>query len=389
MPVVDDVYVDAKLGGVVDRRPRVHSARVRSTYNAGGQENSGTLARNEGSGPTGDQDVDEAHGSAGLTYDCLQTLFNRDSFDGQGQGLVSIANFGQNFQNAFWDGSKMTYGDGMGVPDIGTHEFVHAVTEYTGNMVYQNEPGALNEAWSDIISAVCQANSAGTVSSATWQLGETSILGTLRYMNNPTQDGISSDHYDSRYLGTEDEGGVHLNSGIANLAFYLLSQGGTHPAGKSSVNVLPIGIADAGQIFYLALSSHMNTNSKFLDARAATETAAAQLYGAGSSKAISVSEAWQSVGVGGPAPERLEEEPTPEDPSDPDPTEDPTIPDPSDDGTGTGDGDGGGGGGGGGTQAGTGTVTGGCSAGGSGSGFGFSLLLLLGFASLCRRKEDR
>jgi vibriolysin len=271
----------------------------------------------------------------------------------------------------------MTYGDGMGVADIGTHEFTHAVTQYTANMVYQNEPGALNEAWSDIISAVCQANAAGSTSPATWQLGETSILGTLRYMDNPTMDGISSDHYDSRYLGTEDEGGVHLNSGIANLAFYLLSEGGTHPTGKSSVNVKKIGIADAGQIFYLALSTYMNTGSKFIDARVATEAAAAQLFGAGSSKAVSVSEAWQSVGVGGPAPGRLEEDPT---------TPDPTTPEP-DDGTGGGNGDGTGGGNNA-PQAGTGTVTGGCSTGGTGSSTGFSLLLLLGFASLFRRKEN-
>lgn len=380
MPVVDDVYVDAARGGVIDRSPRVHSARVRSTYNANGQEAQGNLARTENTGQTGDVDVDEAHDSAGLTYDCLMALFTRDSFDNQGQGLTSIANYGVDYRNAFWDGTKMTYGDGMGVPDIGTHEFVHAVTQYTGNMVYQNEPGALNEAWSDIISAVCQANSAGGVTSpATWQLGETSILGTLRYMDNPTLDGISSDHYDTRYLGTEDEGGVHLNSGIANLAFYLLSEGGTHPQGKSQQNVVKIGILDAGKIFYRALSAHMSTNTDFLGARVATEAAAADLFGAGSTEAVSVSEAWVSVGVGGPVPERLEEE-DPADPTDPN--------DDIDDGTGNGDGNGGGNGNEG-SQPGTGTVTGGCSAVGTGSSTGFSLLLLLAFAGLFRRRENQ
>ncbi len=381
MPVVDDVYVDAALGGVVDRRPQVHSARLRSTYNAAGQEAQGTLVRNENTGATGDLDVDQAHDSAGLTYDCLMQLFNRDSFDGAGQGLVSVANFGQGFQNAFWDGTQMTYGDGMGVPDIGTHEFVHAVTQFTGNMIYQNEPGALNEAWSDIISAVCQANAAGGASAATWMLGEDSALGTLRYMSNPTQDTRSYDHYDSRYLGTDDEGGVHLNSGIANLAFYLLSQGGTHPTGKSTINVQPIGIAPAGQIFYRALETYMNTNTDFAAARAATEKAAGDLFGVGSDEAVSVSEAWYSVGVGGVPPERIQEEPTEEDPID-DPTDDGTGPD--DDGTG----DGGGGGGGGGSQAGTGTVTGGCSAAGSQGGAGFSLLILLGFCFFFRRKDS-
>jgi uncharacterized protein (TIGR03382 family) len=381
MPVVDDVYVDAARGGVVDRSPRVHSARVRSTYNANGQEAQGNLARTENTGNTGDIDVDQAHESAGLTYDCLMTLFTRDSFDNQGQSLTSIANYGVDYRNAFWDGTKMTYGDGMGVPDIGTHEFMHAVTQYTGNMVYQNEPGALNEAWSDIISAVCDANTPLGVTPDTWKLGEDSPLGALRFMDNPTLDGISSDHYDTRYQGTEDEGGVHLNSGIANLAFVLLSQGGQHPQGKSQVQVQDVGITNAGKIFYRALSAHMSTNTDFLGARVATEAAAADLFGAGSSEQISVSEAWQSVGVGGPAPERVEVEPDPE-PTDPN----------DDDGTGTGDGtgDGTGGGGGNGTpQPGTGTVTGGCSAVGTGTSTGFSLLLLLAFAGLFRRRENQ
>ncbi len=382
MPVVDDVYVDAAGGGVASRNPRVHSARLRSTYNAGGQEVQGNLARSENTGLTGDIDVDQAHASAGETYDCLQTLFARDSYDDKGVGLISVANYGQNFQNAFWDGTTMTYGDGMGVPDIGTHEIIHAVTQNTANMVYENEPGALNEAWSDILSAACQANAAGGITSAaTWQLGEDSILGALRFMDNPTQDGVSTDFYATRYIGTEDFGGVHLNSGIANLAFYLLTEGGMHPKGTSTVQVKPVGIVNSGQIFYQALASNMNVNTDFLGARVATEAAASQLFGAGSSEVISVSEAWNSVGVGGPAPERLEE----------DPTEDPTNPnDDVDDGPGDGTGGGdGGGGGNGGNQPGTGTVTGGCSAVGTSGSTGFSFLLLLAFCAVFRRKEEQ
>lgn len=374
MPVVDDVYVDALLGGIVDRQPRVHSARQRQTYDAGGQETLGQLARGENSPPTGDLDIDQAHDAARLTYDCLLQLFGRDSFDGAGASLTSVANFGQNFQNAFWDGSTMVYGDGMAVADVGTHEFVHAVTEYTGNMIYQNEPGALNEAWSDILSAVCEAYGKGGASTSTWSLGEELPIGTLRYMNDPTRDGISSDHYSSRYQGSGDEGGVHRNSGIANLAFYLLSQGGTHPQGRSTVQVKPIGITDAGQVFYRALASYMNTNTDFVGARVATEQAAADLFGAGSSESISVSEAWSSVGVGGPAPERQIE-------PEPDPGPDPDPGSPVDD-DGTGDGTGGD------PLAGTGTVVGGCSAVGSNGGSALSLLLILAFAALIRRKNQ-
>jgi hypothetical protein len=198
-------------------------------------------------------------------------------------------------------------------------------------------------------------------------------------MNDPTKDGQSTDHYATRYLGTEDEGGVHLNSGIANLAFYLLSEGGQHPKGTTDVEVGKIGISDAGKIFYRALAAHMNTNTDFLGARVATEAAATELFGAASPEAISVSEAWSAVGVGGPAPERPLEEPTP----------DPTGPDDNGDGTGGGGGGGGGGGTGDGSQAGTGTVTGGCSAVGTSGGTGFSLMLILGFLAFFRRKENQ
>jgi MYXO-CTERM domain-containing protein len=369
MPVVDDVYVNAERGGVVARHPRIHTARNRQTYDAGNQDlELGNLIRVEGDLPTGDIDVDQAHDSAGVTYDCLSELFSRDSFDGLGTDLISVANFGVQLENAFWDGTNsiMVYGDGMGVADVGTHEFVHAVTQYTGGMVYENESGALNEAWSDILSAACDAKGRGAITDATWTLGEDSALGVIRYMSNPTLDGVSSDHYDTRYIGEEDAGGVHLNSGIANLAFYLLTEGGRHPRATTNVLVGSIGIENAGQIFYRALASYMNTNTDFLGARVATEQAAADLFGPGSDETISVSEAWSAVGVGGPAPER-QEEPTPEDPIDP------TEPG---DGSGTGD-----------NGAGTGTVVGGCSTSGSQGSNGLGLILLLGFVGVIRRRR--
>jgi len=370
MPVEDDVYINALSGELADRAPRIHSARLRTTYNAAGTEDYGTIARSETTPATGDSDIDQAHDAAGKTYDCLQDLFGRDSYDNAGAGLVSIANFGVGFENAFWNGSEMVYGDGFTVLDIGTHELGHAVTEYTGNMVYQNEPGALNEAWSDILSAVCDAYANGGVSNNTWTLAEDLPgIGALRFFSNPTQDGQSSDHYSSRYLGTEDEGGVHLNSGIANLAFYLATQGGVHPRGISTTLVEGVGIDTSGKIFYRALSNYMNVNTDFLGARVATELAAEDLYGAGSPESISMSEAWSAVGVGGPAPER-QAEPEPEEPS----PENPDVPG-QDDGTGP--------------QAGTGTVIGGCSTssgtGGAASGL---LLMLLALVATRRRKED-
>lgn len=367
MPVEDDVYINALSGELADRAPRIHSARLRTTYDAGGAEDYGTVARVENSTPNGDLDVDRAHDAAGKTYDCLQGLFGRDSYDGAGAELVSIANFGVGFENAFWNGAEMVYGDDFTVLDIGTHELGHALTEYTGNMVYQNEPGALNEAWSDILSAVCDAYGNGGVSSATWILAEDLPIGAIRYLSNPTQDGWSSDHYSSRYLGTEDEGGVHLNSGIANLAFYLATQGGVHPRGMSTTQVQGVGIDVSGKIFYRALSNYMNVNTDFLGARAATELAAEDLYGAGSPESISMSEAWAAVGVGGPAPER-QVEPEPEVPGE----EDPNGPG-QDDGTGP--------------QAGTGTVVGGCSTSGGTGGAASGLFLML-LAVIGRRRKQ-
>ncbi len=371
MPVLDDVFISAVSGALLDRAPHIHSARIRSTYNARGQQNIGTLARSENSAPDGDRDVDQAHDAAGRTYDCLQALFGRDSYDNAGAELVSVANYGIGFQNAYWSGAEMVYGDEFTVRDIGTHELAHAVTEYTGAMVYQNEPGALNEAWSDILAAVCDAHAFGGTRNATWILAEDLPIGAIRYLNDPTLDGISYDFYPERYLGTEDEGGVHLNSGIANLAFYLLTEGGVHPRGKTSGPVVGIGIEAAGDIFYRALTSYMNVNSNFAAARAATELAAEDLFGVDSPQSISVSEAWAAVGVGGAAPERqIEPEPEPEEPGD-----EPEQPG-GDDGTGPAP-----------HKGGTGTVVGSCSTSGSGSASG-AWLFLLGLAAAARRRRS-
>ncbi len=376
LPVLDEVFVDAHSGVIVDRHPHIHQARNRSTNNANGQENYGNLARSEGGGATGNQEVDLAHDAAGITYDCFQSLFGRDSYDDRGATMSSVANFGQNFQNAYWDSENevMVYGAGFAVKDVGTHEVGHAVTTNTANLVYQNEPGALNEAWSDIFSAVCDVYSKGSVSASTWSLGEEMQAGAFRFMATPTDDGYSADYYPERLIraNTEEEdfGGVHGNSGIANLAFYLASEGGTHPR-VTSDTVVGMGIDKAGQVFYRALTTYMNTNTDFAGARAATEAAATEIYGENSSESVSVSEAWYAVGVGGPAPVRAVE-------PDPDPGE-------GDDGTGgsgsgTGDGSGG-------TEPFAGDLTGGCSTSGTQSPIGTALLFLLAAFALRRRRQ--
>jgi vibriolysin len=169
----------------------------------------------------------------------------------------------------------------------------HGITQYTSDLIYRDESGALNEAMSDIFGAMVDAQE-GAKGLDIWKLGEDIYTpGTagdaLRYMHDPGEAG-DYDWYPNRYTGSSDNGGVHWNSGIANLAFVLLSVGGTHPRGKSSVNVPAIGMEAAADIFYMANTACLTQNSQFIDARACT------LHFAGPHVAA-VGAAWDAVGV--------------------------------------------------------------------------------------------
>ena len=142
----------------------------------------------------------------------------------------------------------------------------------------------------------------GGVSPSTWDVGEDCWLDgeALRFMDEPSTDGSSRDHYSARYTGSADNGGVHWNSGIANHFFYLLSEGGTHHnSAYADGGVNGIGIDDAYQIWYRALDLYMNSSTNFSGARTATENACSDLYGASSSNCVAVGDAWDEVGVDG------------------------------------------------------------------------------------------
>ncbi|MCB9701964.1 MAG: M4 family metallopeptidase [Myxococcales bacterium] len=309
-PELDQVFADARGGALVARHPKIHRAKNRKVYTANnGGSLPGTLKISEG-GSSGDAALQAAYDNSGLTYDFYKAKFNRDSYNGSGAQLKSTAHYGNNYNNAFWNGSQMVYGDGDGYyftslslsPDIAVHELTHAVTEYSANLVYQDESGALNEAFSDIMASAAQAWKAGGVSSATWKLAEdvwtpSDPNDAMRYMDDPTADGQSYDYYPTRYTGNQDNGGVHLNSGIANLAFKLAVTGGTHPRGKTNVNVPALGMAKVEQIFYRALTTYLTSYADFEDARNATAQAATDLYGASAASAIHA--AWDAVGVPG------------------------------------------------------------------------------------------
>ncbi len=321
-PEVDTIFADARSGELLARHPQIHRAKNRRVYDAkNGGSLPGTLKMSEGSPQNSDPVVQAAYDNAGLTYDYFKAKFNRDSFNNGGAQIRSTVHVSVNYNNAYWNGSQMAYGDGDGYyfsplsesADVVVHELGHAVTQYSANLVYQNESGALNEAFSDIFAASAQAWQAGGVSSATWKLAEDvwtpgNPNDAMRYMDDPTADGQSYDYYPTRYTGNQDNGGVHLNSGIVNLVYKLAVTGGTHPKGKTDVNVPGIGVNKAEQIFYRALTSYLSSSSNFEAAREATAQAAADLYGA--SEVAAIHKAWDAVGVPG-TPE--EEEPPPQD----------------------------------------------------------------------------
>jgi bacillolysin len=311
-PVDDDVLINAVSGAVVQRLTNIHSIKNRQVHDANyGTTLPGTLVRTEGGAVVADPVANTNYDQLGKTYDCYKTIFNRDSYDNAGARLVSSVHYGYNYANAGWISSKqqMIYGDGDGATfgnmayaqDVTAHELAHAITSATSNLNYFAEPGALNESMSDIMGSVCEWYRDGRVVSAnTWKCAEEIYTPStpgdaLRYMNDPKRDGQSLDYYDASYSPFTD---VHLASGIPNLAFYLLSQGGQHPRGRSTITVPGIGIAKAAQIFYrtntvLLLGKKF---ANFTDAKIATEQAAAQL-GYSTADIAAVNAAWQAVGV--------------------------------------------------------------------------------------------
>ena len=242
------------------------------------------------------------------------------SYDDNYSPLESVVHYRTNpFQplnNAFWNpvSKRMLYGDGDGNIfydltlgfDVGAHEMTHGVTEELAGLIYEKESGALDEAFSDIFAAAAETWVDGGTSADAWLIGEDIVgpgLGhpALRFMSNPTLDGYSADYYPDMIWPepcdpgpSNDNCGVHGNSGIANLAFYLLVEGGTHPTGKTSVAVSGIGMDKAAAIYFRAIAA-LNPSDGFIAARLATEEAAAALYG--SSEVTSVSDSWAAVGV--------------------------------------------------------------------------------------------
>ena len=251
------------------------------------------------------------HWAAEQTYDYYLGTFGRSSFDNEGGAIISYADWmeGDDRNNAFWAGSYAAFGAGdgsiygsFGAVDVVGHEITHGVTEHSARLTYRGESGALNESFSDIFGSAVEFYSEG-VAQGDWLVGEDVYLsfGAIRSMSNPNAYSDPDTYlgkywYDTKLSG--DNGGVHTNSGVQNLWFYLLSEGGS---GKNddgvSFQVTGIGLEDASAIAYSNLTNYLLPNSRYVDAATYSIQAAGDLFGEGSQQAGSVRSAWEAVGI--------------------------------------------------------------------------------------------
>jgi Zn-dependent metalloprotease len=267
----------------------------------------GKLVRGEGDPVSKDAEINEAYDGAGVTYDLYHDIFKRNSVDNRGLRLDSTVHYSKKYDNAFWNGQQMVYGDGDGelfnrftvAIDVIGHELTHGVTQYEAGLIYQDQSGALNESISDVFgSLVKQYSLKQTADQADWLIGEgllaKGVKGVaLRSMKAP------GTAYDDPILGkdpqpasmkdynttTQDNGGVHINSGIPNHAFFVVAtELGSYAWQK------------AGQIWYAALHA-FPTNTDFQQAADITFQVSGGMFGAGSIEQKAVQKGWAAVDI--------------------------------------------------------------------------------------------
>lgn len=249
-----------------------------------------------------DEYATDAHWGAEMTYDYLMNVHGRNSIDGNGFRLDSYVHYGASFNNAFWDGNQMTYGDGNSAPftalDIAGHEISHGLTTFTANLVYQAESGALNESFSDIIGTSVENYARPT--NWNWTVGE-DLGGAFRSMSDPNAYGDPDTYFGNNWasLTGGDNGGVHTNSSIQNYWYYLLTIGdsGTNDNGDA-YNITGLGFASSSAIAFRNLTVYLTSNSEFSDARFYAIQSAMDLFGACTPEVEQTTNAWYAVGVG-------------------------------------------------------------------------------------------
>lgn len=289
--------------------------RERIIYDAkNGSSLPGTIVRKEGEAPVVDVAVNEAYDGSGATYDLFKDFYDRNSIDNNGMRLDSTVHYQKGYDNAFWDGEQMVYGDGdENLPlnerlfnrftiaiDVIGHELTHGVTQFEAKLVYSQQPGALNESMSDVFGSLVKQYTLGqTADQADW------IIGAGLLTENVNGVGIRSmkapgTAYDDPVLGkdpqpahmkdyvntTSDNGGVHINSGIPNHAFY-----------RTALEIGGNAWLKAGQIWYVTLRDKLTSSSNFQNCADLTHQTAGELFGADSLEQQAVKTGWAAVGL--------------------------------------------------------------------------------------------
>jgi Zn-dependent metalloprotease len=307
------VSFDGPMAAVVPPSPNQGKQRVvYSALNLG--DLPGKTLRREGESPCNDLAADEAYDGAGATYDLYWNVYLRDSIDGNGMRLDSTVHYENSYDNAFWNGQQMVYGDGdEDLPvaqrlfnrftvalDVIGHELTHGVIQYTSNLIYQNQPGALNESLADVFGVlVKQYKLKQSAKDADWIIGQglftTNILGVgIRSMKAPgtayNDPLIGKDpqpaHMQNYVDDPADNGGVHINSGIPNHAFYLTAQ-----------EIGGFAWEKTGRIWYAAMRDRINSTTNFQGMANLTYEEAGNLFGANSPEQQAVRNGWVGVGI--------------------------------------------------------------------------------------------
>ena len=245
----------------------------------------------------------DAHAYVTLAYSYFGRVHGRDGALGDGAGMRASVHFGQAFNNAFWNGKQLVFGDGDGLEfaplsgglDVVAHEYTHAVTQSSSRLGHEDESGALNEGISDLFGSFIEHDTRGDAGN--WIIGEDVYIagGThgLRDLSDPHRTNNPA-HLDEKVVTSDDRGGIHVNSTVPSHAGYLMTIGGTNSVSK--IEVTGIGRAMAEKIWYRALTRYLHPSSNFRDAADATVAAARDLFEPGP-QSSAVQRAWQAVGV--------------------------------------------------------------------------------------------
>ncbi|MDD5571333.1 MAG: M4 family metallopeptidase, partial [Bacteroidales bacterium] len=254
-----------------------------------------------------DEAATDAHLASEKMYDYLLATYGRNSLDDNGFILKNYVHWNNNWLNASWNGSQMSYGDGsasngynpLTTLDIGGHEVTHGLTSFTAGLIYQDESGALSEGYSDIFGTTLEFYVKPSV--ANWTIGEDCQF-LLRSLSDPKQEGLPDTYLGVNWYGlTGDNGGVHTNCGPLAYWYYLVCQGGSGINDNSdSYNITGIGMTKAAAIAYRTLTIYLTQNSGYADARTYSIISAEDLYGTNCApEVITVTNAFYAIGVGG------------------------------------------------------------------------------------------